>query len=173
MLIVVSGGSASGKSAFAEGLITAENPAMSRIYLATMKIWDKESERRVARHRAMRADKGFETVECPTHLEKVQVPPGSAVLLEDLSNLTANEWFGAEQNDATERILAGVTRLANRSALTVIVTNELFSDGAVYDKETADYLACLAGLNCSIAARADRVYEVVCGLPILWKGERI
>ncbi|MEG1430236.1 MAG: bifunctional adenosylcobinamide kinase/adenosylcobinamide-phosphate guanylyltransferase, partial [Oscillospiraceae bacterium] len=39
MLIVVSGGSASGKSAFAEGLITAENSALPRIYLATMKIW--------------------------------------------------------------------------------------------------------------------------------------
>ncbi|MEG1240395.1 MAG: bifunctional adenosylcobinamide kinase/adenosylcobinamide-phosphate guanylyltransferase [Oscillospiraceae bacterium] len=173
MLIVVSGGSASGKSAFAEGLITAENSALSRIYLATMKIWDKESEHRVARHRAMRADKGFETLECPQHLEKLQVPPDSAILLEDLSNLTANEWFGEARNDANERILAGVTRLVKQSALTVIVTNELFSDGAIYDRETADYLDCLAGLNCSIAAMADRVYEVVCGLPILWKGERI
>ena len=54
MLILVSGGSASGKSEFAEGLVTASG-LETRAYLATMQVWDAESERRVERHRRMRA----------------------------------------------------------------------------------------------------------------------
>ena len=58
MLILVSGGSGSGKSAFAEDLITASG-LETKIYVATMQAWDAEGEARVARHRAMRAGKGF------------------------------------------------------------------------------------------------------------------
>ena len=58
MLILVSGGSASGKSEFAESLVTSSG-LEKRIYLATMQVWDAESVRRVERHRQMRAGKGF------------------------------------------------------------------------------------------------------------------
>ena len=83
MLALVSGGSASGKSRFAEDL-AAGRSAGTRIYVATMQVWDEESRRRVARHRAMRAGKGFATVERPLDLERLEVPAGSTVLLEDL-----------------------------------------------------------------------------------------
>lgn len=171
MLILVSGGAASGKSEYAEWEITQTSGP--RIYIATMQIWDDESRRRVARHRAMRAGKGFETVECPTDLLHVQVPQDSVVLLECLSNLTANEYFGPEGAEgAAQRILAGVDRLCDRAAHVVIVTNELFGDGAEYAAETVGYLDTLAQLNRALAARADKVVEVVCGIPQIWKGER-
>lgn len=170
MLILVSGGSASGKSKYAEDL-AARTPPGERIYVATMRVWDEESRRRVERHRAMRAGKGFRTEERPVHLDHMPVPAGAAVLLEDLSNLTANEWFGPEGPEGAEaRVLSGVRRLKEAAACTVVVTNELFSDGVAYDKETADYLAALARLNAAVAAEADRVYEVVCGIPVCWKG---
>lgn len=170
MLILVSGGSASGKSKYAEDL-AARTPPGERIYVATMRVWDEESRRRVERHRAMRAGKGFRTEERPVHLDHMPVPAGSVVLLEDLSNLTANEWFGPEGPEGAEaRVLSGVRRLKEAAACTVVVTNELFSDGVAYDKETADYLAALARLNVAVAAEADRVYEVVCGIPVCWKG---
>ena len=170
MLILVSGGSASGKSKYAEDL-AARTPPGERIYVATMRVWDEESRRRVERHRAMRAGKGFRTEERPVHLDHMPVPAGAAVLLEDLYNLTANEWFGPEGPEGAEaRVLSGVRRLKEAAACTVVVTNELFSDGVAYDKETADYLAALARLNAAVAAEADRVYEVVCGIPVCWKG---
>ena len=93
MLILVSGGAGSGKSEFAEGLIAASG-LEKRVYLATMKAWDAESVRRVEKHRAMRAGKGFVTVERPEDLAGLDLPAGCAVLLEDLSNLTANEFSG-------------------------------------------------------------------------------
>lgn len=95
MLILVSGGSASGKSEFAEGAGRRLRPG-DAAYLATMQVWDAESERRVERHRRMRAGKGFATVECPVNLAGAVLPAGCAALLEDLSNLTANEFFGPQ-----------------------------------------------------------------------------
>lgn len=168
MLILVSGGSGSGKSEFAESLVVSSGLS-ERIYLATMQVWDEESVRRVERHRQMRAGKGFATLECPTGLDRLEVPAHSAVLLEDLSNLSANEYFSSDRDGAFDRVLAGIERAAARADLLVVVTNELFSDGVRYDPETAAYLELLAGLNRAIAAQADQVYEVVCGIPVAWK----
>nr|WP_317325020.1 bifunctional adenosylcobinamide kinase/adenosylcobinamide-phosphate guanylyltransferase [uncultured Flavonifractor sp.] len=170
MLILVSGGSASGKSEFAEGLVTASG-LDRRIYLATMQVWDDESVRRVERHRQMRSGKGFETVECPVGLAGAVLPAGSAVLLEDLTNLYANEYFSPEgKAGAMDRVLAGLRRAAEQAELLVVVANELFSDGMEYDPETLDYLEALGKLNGRVAALADQVWEVVCGIPVAWKG---
>ena len=66
MLTLVIGGAASGKSAYAEHL--AVQSGGPRYYLATMQVWDAECAARVAKHRAMRAQKQFATVECPQNL---------------------------------------------------------------------------------------------------------
>ena len=62
MFHVVTGGSGSGKSAFAEQCIL-DCQGSKRIYIATMYPFDEESYRRIARHRAMRAEKKFTTIE--------------------------------------------------------------------------------------------------------------
>ena len=54
MLVVVTGGSGSGKSAFAEETVLSLGEAR-RIYIATMQAFDEESHRRIRRHRHMRA----------------------------------------------------------------------------------------------------------------------
>ena len=172
MLILVSGGAGSGKSEFAEGVVTSSG-LDERVYLATMKVWDAESVRRVERHRQMRAGKGFETLECPENLADAVLPSGCAALLEDLSNLTANEFFGEQgRQGAFERVLTGIEHAGRQAGLLVVVTNELFSDGMDYDPDTLAYLDVLARLNRAVAARADAVYEVVCGIPVAWKGEK-
>ena len=56
MFHVVTGGSGSGKSAFAEQCIL-DCQGNKRIYIATMYPFDEESHRKIARHRAMRAEK--------------------------------------------------------------------------------------------------------------------
>ena len=72
MLILVSGGAASGKSEYAESLIVRAGHE-KRTYIATMEIFDAEGTRRAARHRAMRAGKGFTTLECPRGLMEAAV----------------------------------------------------------------------------------------------------
>ena len=170
MLIYVSGGSGSGKSAWAESCIVSSGLSR-RLYIATMDPSGSEGQARVARHRAMRAGKGFETREQPANLAALPVPAGCAALLEDLTNLFANEWFAVSPEGAADRVLAGIRRLRDAAALTVVVGNDLFSDGLPYDGETLRYLRALAEVNRAAAALADGVYEVVCGIPICHRKE--
>ena len=65
MLIFVYGGTASGKSAYAESLAASLAQPAPLIYLATMDASDPESLRRIARHRQQRAFAPFRTVEQP------------------------------------------------------------------------------------------------------------
>lgn len=174
MLILVTGGSSSGKSEFAERLVVSSGIA-GRFYLATMIAWDQECRRRIEKHRLARRGRAFETIECPVDLGGVEIPSGSAALLECMSNLTANEMYrgdGDQRPEAVkERILSGIRSLSSRAALTVVVTNEVFGDGAAYAPETRRYQALLGELNREIADMADLAYEVVCGQAVCLKGE--
>lgn len=169
-MTVVIGGSASGKSEYAESLVL-RSPGRPRIYIATMQPFGEEAHQRIAKHRTMRAAKGFDTVECYTKLETVKVPAGSTVLLECMSNLCANEYFGGSGAGTAEAILRGVEELRRQCGRLIIVSNEVFSGGRQYEGETLAYLRVLALVNRKLAAMADDVCEVVCGIPVYYKGE--
>ena len=172
MLTLVLGGAASGKSAYAEHLVL-QTPG-PRYYLATMQVWDAECAARVEKHRRMRAQKQFETIECPLHLAHIRLPRRGTVLLEDLGNLTANELYdpNGAGSKAADAILAGLETLAGQCTRLIVVSNEVFSGGADYAGDTDRYLKALAQVNNALAARADAVVRVVCGIPVYYKGGR-
>lgn len=166
MLILVTGGSASGKSAHAERLL-CEHAAGSRLYLATMQPFGAAAQKRIARHRALRQGKGFQTVERPLNLAGLELPRRyDGILLEDLGNLLANELFApaGAKDAAFGSILAGIGRLQDCCETLVVVTNEIFSDGLPYPAETVRYIELLGRLNAAICARADEAYESICGI---------
>ena len=173
MLILVTGGSASGKSAHAERLL-CEHAAGSRLYLATMQPFGAAAQRRIARHRALRQGKGFETVERPLGLAGLELPRRyDGILLEDLGNLLANELFAPSgaKDAAFGSILAGIERLQDCCETLVIVTNEICSDGLPYPPETMQYIGLLGRLNAALCARAQAAYESVCGILLPIKEE--
>lgn len=172
MFTLVIGGAASGKSEYAENLILRTG-ALPRIYIATMEPLDDESRARVARHRAMRAQKNFETLECYMGLEHLRLSNEGTVLLECMSNLVANEMYsphGAGM-DAEAAILRGVDVLLSQCRELVVVSNEVFSGGCDYEGDTLRYLRVLASVNRFLAGKADRVAEIVCGQAVYYKGE--
>lgn len=171
MLILVTGGSGSGKSEFAESLVLKLHQK-PYLYVATMYPSDDECRRRIRRHREMRAQKEFATLECYTGLKTACADGYGTVLLECLSNLTANEMYqeGGAGDDCAEEILQGVFRLRENCRHLLVVSNEIFSDGIEYDAETARYQRYLGRLNQEIAARADLVVEVVYSIPVVHKG---
>lgn len=69
MIHLVTGGSGSGKSAYAEQCIL-DFGGTRRVYIATMQPFGAEGQARIARHRKMRAAKKFSTIECYTNLKK-------------------------------------------------------------------------------------------------------
>ncbi|SET80028.1 bifunctional adenosylcobinamide kinase/adenosylcobinamide-phosphate guanylyltransferase [Lacrimispora sphenoides] len=183
MVTLVIGGSGSGKSEYAESLVMSLGQGR-RIYIATMKPWDEECRRRIERHRQMRAKKQFETIECYRGLKEVKLDLGgqpTAVLLECMSNLVSNELFGlGEEGEApclegalaAAETLEGIGKLKEEAEHIVIVTNEVFSDGDNYSKETMAYRKVLGEINQKIAEISDEVIEVVAGIPIMMKKRR-
>lgn len=167
MFHVITGGSGSGKSAYAEQCIL-EFAEENRIYIATMYPFDEESYARIRRHREMRKEKKFHTIECYTGLKNMEVPEHAQVLLECMSNLTANEMY-QEQGagiHTVEEILEGVRRLKSQAENLIVVTNEVFSDGIIYDSDTQRYLSYLGKINQEMTKMADKVTEVVYGIPL-------
>ena len=166
MFTLVIGGSASGKSEYAEGLVLSQSG--QRIYIATLYPGDQECVARIEKHRLARADRGFETVECYTNLAGLELPTDSNVLLEGLGSLLSNELYTPE-GGGVEAVLRGIKSLERCAHLTV-VAEEVCAGGSDYAGDTLRYLEAMASLNRALARRADRVVEVVCGLPNVLKG---
>ena len=175
------GGSASGKSDFAERHVLSLGADGPKIYIATMAPFGEEAQARIARHHAMRRDRGFETIECYRSPGKICLPENSNVLLEDLGNLLANELFSDAQSDisnprktwkiVSDRIAEEIESLLSVCAHLTIVTNEVFSGGKNYEEETLAYMRALARINRRLAKKADVAAELVCGLPNYLKTE--
>ena len=167
MLSLIIGGAGSGKSALAEALCCRlEGP---RLYIATMQAADGESMKRIEKHRRQREGLRFDTLECPYSLDRAEIPQGANALLEDLSNLLANELFSPE-GGGTDAVRRGLQKACERCANLTVVTNEVFSGGTDYGEGTRQFLQELAALNRELAAKADLVAEAVCGLPNVLKG---
>lgn len=166
MLHIVYGGSASGKSSYAESIAMSLQGDGRLLYIATMYPYkwntteiDPEMMQRIERHRAMRADKGFDTVECYRHVEHIMAKRQDVLLLECMSNLLANEMYLEPENDdggrpetmsevekagvdgnassdmaetmspVSKKIVQALVDLSTRVQDLVIVTNDVFSDG--------------------------------------------
>ena len=172
MMHLVTGASASGKSAYAEDLLVLAKSA-DKYYIATMRPWGEEGAARVKKHRAMREGKGFQTIEAFHTLDALRLPGKGSLMLECMSNLLANEQFelGGTDEEILDRIQQGIQNLKEQTEDLIIVTNEIFSDGCRYDAETVRYIRLLGNLNIRMAEEADAVTEVVYGIPIRRKGE--
>lgn len=189
MLHIVYGGSASGKSSYAESFAMSLQGEGRLLYIATMYPYkwntteiDPETMQRIERHRAMRADKGFDTVECYRHVEHIVAKRQDVLLLECMSNLLANEMYLEPDSNAgsdmaetmspvSNKIVQALIDLSTRVQELVIVTNDVFSDGGslTYDESTREYVKNLAEINCELARVAETVTEVVCGIPVIVK----
>ena len=127
MIYLVYGGSGSGKSSFAEKLL-ADFPGSKKYYIATMMAQkdDEDAQKKIARHKEMRAGKGFKTIEQPRDLEKISfsgaagTTSAASALLECMSNLCANEMFDGGN---VSRIIPALYNLADHCQHMVMVTN--------------------------------------------------
>lgn len=173
MMTVIIGGSGSGKSAYAEEYITLRSGGMPKYYFATMQVFDEEGQKKVERHRKLREGRGFLTVEEPRFLGRAadMLAAGEkAVLLECMSNLVANVMFSEETpksaSEVAEEIRNETERLKAAVSHLVIVTNNVFEDGIVYDETTTEYIRALGRVNEILAGTAEEVIEVVAGIPV-------
>ena len=178
MIVYATGGASCGKSAFCEELCQALGGDL--VYLAAMRPFGEDGARRVARHRTMRAGKGFETIECFEGFSDIVgsgLLDGKTALLECLGNVVANDLFSdgglscdGDVGARCDRIVAVLEELCSRCAHVVVVGNEVSCDGVTYLWETRMYQDVLGAVSCSFAARADCVVECVSGCVVPLKG---
>ena len=164
---LVLGGAASGKSAFAEGLVTGWGER--RVYVATALAWDAEMAAKIARHRTARGP-GWRTVEAPRDVASVlrDATPGAAVLVDCATLWLSNLMLaGADLAEEEARLLDALEACA---APVAVVSNEV-GLGIVPDTPLGRrFREAQGGLNQRLAARAELVVLVVAGLPLVLKG---
>ncbi len=170
MVTLVYGGAGSGKSEYAEGLAVS-NGSKCLYYIATMIPVDSENEKKIDRHRRLRANKNFETIECYTDIESVSLTKDSTVLLECVSNWVANEMFSENgaKDEAVSAIKKGIDKLISESDNVIFVSNNIFEDGKRYDDFTVKYMKNLSEVNKYIAKKSDQAIEINCGIPFFIK----
>ena len=170
---LVLGGARSGKSTYAERLVTgtlfgaSPRPA---VYIATAEAGDVEMATRIMAHRARRGV-GWTTLEEPIKLAEAldgaqahRLP----VLVDCLTLWLSNRMLAGVDVDAEVAVFEQA--LDRRAGALVLVSNEV-GFGIVPDNALARRFRDLQGrLNQRMAARADRVALLVAGLPLIVKG---
>lgn len=171
-IVLVTGGSRSGKSRFAEEYVAALGGRAA--YIATAQVLDGEMADRVALHRARRPS-GWQTFEAPYRADEVLARTGADAVLFDcltlyVSNLLLAPDAPAAPRERSELVsgrigaLVGAARASE--ATVVFVTNEVGA-GIVPDNALAREFRDLAGLaNQQVAAAAAEVYLVVSGIAV-------
>lgn len=143
MRYLITGGSASGKSFYAEEL--ASCLGLPVYYLATMQGYGEEGEKRVKRHRFLRSGRNFHTIEKSLAVNEIMIPKESVVLLECLSNLLANEMLdplGIGADGLVAGVLRQVELLSETTTHLIVVSNDIGFDGPC-----GLHLACIQRLE--------------------------
>ncbi len=155
-IVLIGGGSRSGKSRFA--LERARREGSNLVFIATAEARDDEMRERIARHQAERGDE-FRTVEAPLDVAgAIRSADGDAIVVDCLTlwlaNTMASEFSALE--DAARSCRACV----------ILVTNEV-GCGIVPDNALAREFRDRAGmLNQRMAEAAAEVYWMVFGQPL-------
>ncbi len=178
-IILVTGGSRSGKSAYAQGL--AEALGAPRVYIATAPVLDEEMKARVKKHREAREASQWRTIEETLDLAGVlrAAKESRAVLVDCLTLWVNNLLFeaGKRKEDLTEEAVAEKCRAvldacAGLAGTVIFVTNEV-GMGIVPGHPLSRRFRDLAGrCNQIMADRADAVTFMVSGQPLQLKGDK-
>ena len=194
MTVFITGGSGSGKSAFAERVAQSLAPSGAPahggafcplVYVATMPVASPEDKAKVERHHALRAGKGFVTLEKPGKLKDLP-DGGETMLIECISTHVANLMFNPENAPAdaavsehpaldvnfwTETLKKELKPILHREGNTIFVSAEIASDGTTYSPQTEAYKKVLTAINRHLLEQCDAAFELVCGIPVRIKGE--
>ncbi|ROU01031.1 bifunctional adenosylcobinamide kinase/adenosylcobinamide-phosphate guanylyltransferase [Histidinibacterium lentulum] len=166
-LTLVLGGAASGKSAFAEALVTGTG--RRRVYLATAQAFDAEMADKIEAHRTARGT-GWHTVEAPQDIAAPlsRVSPQDIVLLDCATLWLSNRLLvDADLSASPAKMLAA---LAACPAPVVVVSNEV-GQGIVPEHAMGRTFRNAQGrLNQALATEAGLVVQVIAGLPLVLKG---
>lgn len=175
MITLVTGGARSGKSTFAESIFKDK---IDVVYIATSKITDKEMEERVKLHQESRPDQ-WRTFEGNYDLDN-SIGEEKNYLLDCITILVSNIMFDISkdteyidfnlQKSIEDKVIFELEklfiRIKEKNLNLVLVTNEV-GDSIVPEHHISRVFRDIQGrINQRVAAIADEVYLVCCGIPV-------
>ena len=163
-VILITGGSRSGKSSYAEQLALSLSDAP--VYLATARIWDDEFRERVRRHKERRGPQ-WTNLEEEKYLSLHDLA-GRVVVIDCMTLWATNFFFDLDSDvdAALAALKAEFDRFTNQDATFLFVTNEI-GMGGVSDNAVQRHFTDLQGwMNQYVASHADEVILMVSGIPV-------
>jgi adenosylcobinamide kinase/adenosylcobinamide-phosphate guanylyltransferase len=164
-IILIGGGSRSGKSSYALQLARERGGRLG--YIATAQALDEEMTERIRRHRQERGG-DFCTFEEPLDIVRILREQETAfdVVVIDCLTLWLSNHLMQEREPPTQQLLDAA---ADSAGSCILITNEV-GCGIVPDNALARRFRDLAGrLNQQAAARAVEVYWTAFGIPLRLK----
>lgn len=172
MFYLILGASGAGKSRYAEDLAVRITRG-GLLYVATMvPVGEGETgAARIRRHRAQRQGLGFTTIERPTGLDRLPGDKHATVLLEDVSNLVANNLFAPGAPGSAVPALEDIRALIRGFDNLIAVSYYGLQPDSGYDEATNNYIRELNRVNSLLTDMADSVVLMQKGVPTTLKGD--
>ena len=162
MNYLIIGGAKSGKSEIGEKTALALNEDKV-VYVATMKPYDKEDEKRIKKHIENRKGLNFITIEKHRNLYEIvrELNKEDTVLIDSITSLLTNEMFIGMDiiKNPSVNILYGLKEIIKRAKNTIIVSDYIFNDAIEYDEITENFKRELGIINRELAKICDSVME--------------
>ena len=171
MITLITGGARSGKSIFAEKLLSKSGRVY---YIATAQALDDEMEKRIMEHQKRR-DKKWITIEDPHYPANAltNLPDKAAILL-DCVTLYISNCFGRGMGfSAIKKEFSKMIKKIKEKKLTaVFITNEVGSGIVPANEMSRDFRDTQGLINQFLAKNSDKVYLCVSGIALQIKGEK-
>ena len=167
MLTFLIGGARSGKSALAVALAGAHGGTVTFIATSPRIEGDADLDRRIDNHRTERPA-GWNTIEEPHDLTAALGRAGDSFVVVDCLTLWVSNllWRGDSATEISDVARVAAAAAAARSALTVVVSNEVGLGVHPETVLTREYRDLLGRVNQVWAASADRALLLVAGRAI-------
>jgi adenosylcobinamide kinase/adenosylcobinamide-phosphate guanylyltransferase len=164
MIYFITGGERSGKSRYAQQL--ALELTDKPMYIATSRIWDKDFENRVQRHKDER-DARWTNIEEEKKLSKVELK-GKVAVIDCVTLWLTNFYVDTKYNlqESLQQAKEEFNKVAGIDTTLIIISNEM-GMGVHAETEIGRKFVELQGwVNQHIAAKADKVFLMVSGIPV-------
>ena len=168
-VILITGGTRSGKSRYAEELALKMSP--NPVYVATAHVWDEEFAKRVKRHQERRGPE-WTNIEEEKQLSRHDLT-GRVAVIDCITLWCTNYFFDLQDVDAVlEALKAEFDKFTTKDATYIFVTNEI-GMGGVSDNAVQRRFTDLQGwMNQYVASKADEVILMVSGIAVKVKEGR-
>ncbi len=182
MIVLITGGVRSGKSALAAARATALGGAVTYIATAGVDPADAEFVERVARHRRDRPGSWRSVEPSPRVLPALigQLGPNDVAIVDSVGTWVSTTMLAFEEQadrdpvgalDALEALVGDFPDICAKSPATLFLVTEEVGLGVVPASAMGRiFRDALGRLNAALAARADQVVLMVAGIPLAIKG---